>query len=85
MSVSAYQSRDREGGVRGSERVGRQGSAGNISDPGLRSLTVAALIQVRPRRKESKRVRGYASRYTSPWSSIALATFRKPPMLAPLT
>src|SRR5271167_155141 len=23
--------------------------------------------------------------YTSPWSSIALATFRKPPMLAPFT
>ena len=26
-----------------------------------------------------------ASRYTSPWSSIAFATLRNPPMLAPLT
>jgi hypothetical protein len=26
-----------------------------------------------------------ADGYTSPWSSIAFATFRKPPMLAPLT
>jgi hypothetical protein len=26
-----------------------------------------------------------AEDYTSPWSSMALATFRKPPMLAPFT
>ena len=33
--------------------------------------------------RTSKLITGTA--YTSPWSSMALATFRKPPMLAPLT
>ncbi len=27
----------------------------------------------------------YTNNYTRPWSSMALATFRKPPMLAPFT
>ena len=30
-------------------------------------------------------IRPYTSSYTSPWSSMALATFKKPPMLAPFT
>src|SRR5260370_32930159 len=30
-------------------------------------------------------VRPHTNPYTRPWSSMALATFRKPPMLAPFT